>query len=105
MVGVNLKCQKYRRHDAAPQVFATVGEHKSRYGRWYISQCHHLPYMPRSNDDEEIAGECPYHGTECRQALAEVEGTQQDIKSQHGCEKVPYVFRQIKVVYIFKCTQ
>ena len=63
MVGIDLKRREQGRDDQAPQVFPPVGQHDTRYHRWQIGQCPHLPDMSCGNDDEEIARERPYHGT------------------------------------------
>ena len=66
MVGQHLQGGKECRHQHAPQVFATIGQHHTGYHRRQIGQRHDFPDVAGGYDDKEIAAECPYHGTQGR---------------------------------------
>ena len=54
--------------------------------------------MTGSNNDEEIAGESPYHSSQHGQILTEIESTQQDVESQQIGKDIPDILRQPQVI-------
>ena len=57
--------------------------------------------MSGSDDDEEIAGECPHHGTERCKIGLEVERPEHDIESEQVDEKIPHVFGQSQMIHVY----
>ena len=99
MVGVDLERREDARHSKGRKVLLlAVGKEDTCEHRRQVGKGHHLPDMSGSDDDEEVAAERPYHGTQRRQVPTEVEGTQQDIEAEEVGEDVPYVLRQPQVV-------
>ena len=56
--------------------------------------------MASGDDDEEIAGERPYHGAQHGQVPTEVESSEQDVEAQQIGEDIPYVLGQPEVIGI-----
>ena len=63
VVGVNLECSENGCEQESPQIFASIGQHKSCYQWWQIGQSPHLPDVSCSDDDKEIGAERPNYGT------------------------------------------
>ena len=82
----------------APEVFTPEGQHHTGNHRRQVRQRHHLPDVSGGNDDEEVAGERPHDGPQCRQILTEVEGTQQDVEAQQVGKDIPHVLGQPQVI-------
>ena len=81
VVGFHLKGGEECRHDESRQITSSISQDNTGNRRWKISQCHHLPQVTGSNDDEEIGRESPHDTTQGCQRLAEVKGSQQDIEA------------------------
>src|SRR5574344_1596860 len=105
MICLHLKGSKDGSHSQSPQVFSPVCKNYTSNHRRQISQCHHLPIMTCSNDNEEICAECPYHRAQRRQGLTEVESPEQDIESEHVCKEIPHIVRQPQMICIRHCVQ
>ena len=45
--------------------------------------------MTSSNDNEEVAAECPYNGTERSKMLTEIKRTEQDIETKQIDKDIP----------------
>ena len=105
MIGQHLQRCKESRDQHAPQIFATIRQHHTGNHGWQIGQRHYLPDMSCRYDDEEIAAESPYYGTQSSQIDTEVKGTQQNIEAQQVYEDVPHILRQSQMVYRFHLRQ
>ena len=100
MVGFDLKGTKDGSHRKSPQVFPSISQHDTCYHWRQIGQGHHFPDMTCSNDDEEIAAECPYHRAQHGQIPTEIKGTQQDVEAQQIGKHIPHILWQPQVIGI-----
>ena len=98
VVGIHFHRCKQGRHDEAPHIFPSIGQHNTANHRRQIGQGHHLPQVAGSDDNEEIGAEGPQHRTQCSQVLTEVEGSQQDIEAQQIDKQIPHIVGQPQVI-------
>ena len=63
VVGVDLEGCEYRCHYEAPQITTFISQNDTGNHRRKIRQSHHLPQVTGSNDDKEIARECPHYSS------------------------------------------
>ena len=98
VVGQHLECCEECGHQQSREILPPVGQHYACDERGQICQGHHLPIVAGGNDDEEVAGEGPYHRPEHGQIPAEVECPEQDIEAQQVGEDVPHDVGQPEVV-------
>ena len=81
VVCLNLQRGEDGCHNCAQQVFLPIAQNNARNGGRYVCQCHHLPNVTCSDDDEKVAAECPHHGSQCCHPMTEIEGTEQDVET------------------------
>ena len=98
MVGFDFKGGEDGCHYQSRQILAAEGQHDARNQRRQIGQCHHLPDVSGSDDNQEIGAESPQHGTEGGEMAAEVEGAQQDIETQKIGKKIPHIVGQPQMI-------
>ena len=81
MVSADLQGSEECRDHQCRQIALSERQHNTTDQWRQIGQGDDFPDMSGSNDDEEIAGECPNNCTQHGQILTEVEGTKQDIEA------------------------
>ena len=91
MVSLHLKGGEDGCHDETRQVTPSISQYYTRYHRRQIGQSHYLPEVTSSYDNKEIGRESPHDTAQCGQRLAEVEGSQEDIKTQEIDKEEPYI--------------
>ena len=98
MVGENLQAHEQGCDYNAPGISAPIAQSHTANGGWDEGQSEYLPYMTGSNDNEEIAGECPDHGSQCCHPYLEIKAAEHDIEAQEHNEHICGNIRQAQGV-------